>query len=293
MFKKKCLSACLLVILFVMMIFVPVQSVQAAGLDSIVSTLAQSTVSSEASTGGGGLVNELLDLLFNKILGPVLNIFNGKAASSSNTSSAKITPLPSGNAGSVVDSGVLRGKVIVVDPGHGGSNPGAVANNDREADNNLAVGLKLKDKLSAAGAKVILTRSTDRTVAPEGSSLGQELESRVSLAETNHADMFISIHSNENPDSSIAGAMTFYHSAKSPQLALSVQSELIKATGAVDKGTSPATYYVLRNTSMPGILVEMGFVSNAAEAGRLQNDSYQNNIAQGIYAGVVKYFNNR
>lgn len=293
MFKKKSLSAVLLVILFVMMICAPIQSAQAAGLDSIVSTLAQSTISPEANTGSGGLVNQLMDLLFNKILGPILNVFNGKGSSSSSTSPVKITPLPSGGSGSVVDSGVLRGKVIVVDPGHGGSNPGAVANNDREADNNLAVGLKLRDKLAAAGAKVILTRSTDRTVAQEGSTLGQELEARVKLAESNHADMFISIHSNENPDPSIAGAMTFYHSAKSPQLALDVQSELIKATGAVDKGTSPATFYVLRNTSMPGILVEMGFVSNAAEAGRLQNDSYQNSIAQGVIAGVIKYFNNR
>lgn len=292
MFKKKFLSAGLLVVLFVMMICAPMQSAQAAGLDNIVGALTQSTVSSQTSTGSGaGLINQLFDLLFNKILGPVLSVFNAKGASSSGSAPVKVPAQPSG--GGVVDSGVLRGKVIVVDPGHGGSNPGAVANNDREADNNLAVGLKLRDKLTAAGAKVILTRSQDRTVAPEGSSLGDELQARVNLAESNHADMFISIHSNENPDPSIAGAMTFYHSAKSPQLAVSVQSELIKATGAVDKGTSPATFYVLRNTSMPGILVEMGFVSNAAEASRLQNDSYQSNIAQGIFAGVVKYFNNR
>jgi N-acetylmuramoyl-L-alanine amidase len=292
-FKKKFLAAALLVMLFVTMLLTPVQSVQAAGLDNIVGALAQSTMSSTANTGSGsGLVDGLLDLLLNKILGPILNVFHGKEGSLSSSAPVKIPPRSS-DSGSVVDSGVLRGKVIVVDPGHGGSNPGAVANNDREADNNLAVGLKLRDKLAAAGAKVVMTRSNDTTVAPEGSSLGQELAARVSLAESNHADIFISIHSNENPDPNIAGAMTFYHSEKSPQLALSVQSELIKATGAVDKETSPATFYVLRNTSMPGILVEMGFVSNAAEAKRLQNDTYQNSVAQGIFAGVVKYFNNR
>lgn len=294
MFKKKLLSAGLVIMLFVMMICVPAQSAKAAGLDSIVSTLAQSTMASDTSTGSSsGLVNQLMDLLFNKILGPILNVFGGKSSSATNTGPAVITPLPSGGSGSVVDSGVLRGKVIVVDPGHGGSNPGAVGNNTREADNNLSVGLKLRDKLTAAGAKVILTRDTDRTVAPEGSTLGQELDARVKLAENNHADIFISIHSNDNPDPNIAGAMTFYHNGKSPQLALAVQSEMIKEMGAVDKGTSPATFYVLRNTSMPGILVEMGFVSNAAEASRLQNNSYRNNIAQGIFSGVVKYFNNR
>jgi N-acetylmuramoyl-L-alanine amidase len=85
--------------------------------------------------------------------------------------------------------------------------------------------------------------------------------------------------------------MTFYPSGKSSKLALEVQDSIIKATGAVDKGTSPATFYVLRNTSMPSILVEMGFVSNANEAGKLQDDNYRNKIAQGIFNGVVKYFN--
>lgn len=294
MFKKKLLSVSLLVMLFVVMIFTPMQSAQAAGLDSIVSTLAKSTMSSSTGTAsnGSGLVNDLLDLLFNKILGPILNVFGGNSAGSSNNGPAKITPLPS-SGGSVVDSGILRGKVIVVDPGHGGSNPGAVDNNTREADNNLAVALKLQSKLAAAGAKVIMTRTADRTVAPEGSSLGQELEARVKLAESNHADIFISIHSNSNPDPNIAGAMTFYHSGKAPKLALDVQSEIIKETGAVDKGAAPATFYVLRNTTMPGILVEMGFVTNSAEASRLQSDSYRSSIAQGIFTGVVKYFNNR
>jgi len=295
-YNKKIFSYVLLA-LMVFSVLLPVQVTQAAAIDDVLNTLTASTVSTpDGSSGGSNIFDKLFSFLFEKILGPVLNIFGSKSTSGSATESpVKVTPLPPlpNNSGNVQDSGALRGKVIVIDPGHGGNNPGAVANNNRESDNNLAVSLKLRDKLVQAGAKVIMTRETDRNVAPEGSTLGQELQARVALAEANHADIFVSIHSNSNPDPNIVGAMTFYHSGKSPELALEVQSALIKQTGAVDKGTSPATFYVLRNTSMPGILVEMGFVTNASEAARLQSDTYRNSIAQGIFNGIVKYFNNR
>ena len=268
----------------------PISVSHAAGLDSVINTLSASTVSSP--DGGSNVISKLFSLLFDKILGPILNIFGGgKAATSLPENPVKVTPLPSEGNTSIVDSGVLRGKVIVVDPGHGGSNPGAVANNTREADNNLAVSLKLRDKLTKAGAKVVMTRESDRTVATEGSSLGQELAARVNIAEANNADIFVSVHSNSNPDPSIYGTMTFYPSGKSSKLALEVQNSIITETGSADKGTSPATFYVLRNSSMPSILVEMGFVTNTGEARRLQEDNYRNKIAQGIFNGVVKYFN--
>ena len=301
MYKEKIIIITMILAL-VFNVVAPVQVSYAASLDSVVSTLGASTVPGTdggSSSGGSNVFEKLFSFLFDKILGPILNIFDGgKAATTSPDSPVKVTPLPSGSSGSVTgggsvaDSGVLRGKVIVVDPGHGGSNPGAVANNTRETDNNLAVSKKLRDKLTSAGAKVIMTRETDRTVAAEGSSLGQELAARVDIAEANNADIFVSIHSNSNPNPSIYGAMTFYPSGKSSQLALEVQNGIIKETGAVDKGTSSATFYVLRNTSMPSILVEMGFVTNAAEARKLQEDSYRNKIAQGIFDGVVSYFNN-
>ncbi|WP_245867897.1 N-acetylmuramoyl-L-alanine amidase [Sporomusa silvacetica] len=293
-YSKKILIVTMLLVL-VFNIVGPVQVSHAAALDSVINTLAASTVSSTASgAGGSDVFSKLFSLLFDKILGPILNIFSGgKAATTLPENPVKVTPLPAdeGTTG-IVDSGVLRGKVVVVDPGHGGSNPGAVANSTRETDNNLAVSLKLRDKLTKAGAKVIMTRESDRTVAPEGSSLGQELAARVDIAEANNADIFVSVHSNSNPDPSLYGTMTFYPSGKSSKLALEVQNSIIKETGAVDKGTSSATFYVLRNTSMPSILVEMGFVTNASEARKLQEDNYRNKIAQGIFNGVVKYFNN-
>jgi len=285
-YKNKLLSSILLV-LMVFSLMAPLPVTHAASLDNVLTTLAASTVSSQTNTAnstanGTGLFEKLFGFVFDKILGPILNVFNGKATS---TTSPPPTSPPT------TSSGTLKGKVIVVDPGHGGSNPGATANNTRESDNNLAVSLKLRDKLVQAGAKVIMTRDTDRTVAPEGSSLGAELEARVTMAESNHADLFISIHSNENPDTAIAGAMTFYPNGKSSTLASAVENALITETSAVNKGTSSATFYVLRNTSMPSILVEMGFVSNREEAALLNSDSYRTKIAQGILNGIVKYFN--
>lgn len=255
----------------------------ASSLDNVLATLASSTVPGQNSgvsntNNSHGPLGNIFDFLINKILGPILNIFSGKSTSTSPTTA------PS--------SGTLKGKIIVVDPGHGGSNPGATANNTKESDNNLAVGLKLRDKLVQAGATVIMTRDTDRTVAPEGSSLGEELAARVNLAESNHADIFVSIHSNDNPDTSIAGAMTFYPSGKSSALASKIQDSLITATNATNKGTSPATFYVLRNAAMPSTLIEMGFVSNQNEATLLNNDAYRTKISQGIFNGILKYFNN-
>lgn len=295
--NKTKLMSFIMLSLLVFTMFIPVQITYAAPIDNVLNTLTTNTLSSAESGGasnGGNIFEKFFGFLFDKVLGPVLNIFGSKSTTGSNGDSpVKVTPLPpSPNTGTSPNSGILRGKVIVVDPGHGGSNPGAVANNSTEADNNLAVSLKLRDKLVQAGAKVIMTRDTDRTVAPEGNSLGQELQARVDLAERNKADIFVSIHSNSNPDSSIAGTMTFYPSGKAPKLAQEVQNAIIQEAGSVDKGTSPATFYVLRNTSMPSILVEMGFVTNAQEAVRLNNDSYRTSIANGVFSGIANYFNN-
>lgn len=280
--KNKFLSYIILSLL-VFNIIIPIPITHAVSTDNILNTLAATTIadSNSSNTGGGGIFGQLFNLIFKKILGPVFNIFDGN-----NTKSPTTVPPGSSN------DTTLKNKIVVVDPGHGGSNPGAVANNTRESDNNLAVALKLRDKLVQAGAKVIMTRDKDRTVAPEGSSLGEELAARVTMAEDNHADIFISIHSNENPDSNVRGAMSFYPAGKSSTLASEIEKALVKETGAIDKGTSSATFHVLRNTSMPSTLVEMGFVSNQEEAAQLNSDSYRSKIAQGIFNGTAAYFKN-
>lgn len=287
MHKNKFISYFILCLLLIN-IMLPISVTYAAPLDNIVSTLAANTMDTNNTGTGSGIFQQLFDLVFNKILGPVFNIFNGGGTSNpSTTNPGNVKPLPPVN-----NSATLKNKVIVVDPGHGGSNPGAVANNTRESDNNLAVALKLRDKLVQAGAKVIMTRDTDRTVAPEGTSLEDELEARVTIAEENHADIFISIHSNENSDSNVKGAMTFYQNGKSSKLASEVENALVTETGAINKGTSSENFHVLRTSSMPSTLVEMGFVSNKEEAAQLNSDSYRNKLAQGIFTGIANYFNN-
>lgn len=196
-------------------------------------------------------------------------------------------PIPKNTEQHIVS---LQNKVIVLDPGHGGSNPGAVENGVNEADINLAVSLELRKNLVEAGANVIMTRETNRTVAPEGKTLGEELQARVDVAETNNADIFISIHSNSNPDPAITGAMSFYAQDKASDLASIIQKSVVQATDAIDKGVEAAAFYVLRKTSMPSTLIEMGFISNLKEAAQLQDRAYRTEIVQGIFNGIVSFF---
>jgi len=282
----------LLLIVIVINIMVPIQLTYAASVPD--SSAILSALTSTTAPSGTGSLSALLSLLFDKILGPLLNIAGNQSSSAvaGNIARPPAKP-PASSAAPVQDSGVLRGKIIVVDPGHGGSNPGAVANGARESDINLAVSLKLRDQLQKAGATVIMTRQTDSMVAPAGSTNNQDLAARLDIAEAKSADLFIAVHSNDNEDRQIAGTMTFFPSGKSDELAAAVQSAVVKETNSIDKGTSPATFYVLRKTSMPSILIEMGFVSNPTEAARLNDDGYRNQITQGIFNGIVRYLNNR
>jgi N-acetylmuramoyl-L-alanine amidase len=282
----------LLLLVLALNIMAPIQLTYAASAPN--SSAILSALTSTTAPNGTGSLSALLSLLFDKILGPILNIA-GNQSSSAVTENITRPPAkpPASSAAPVQASGALRGKVIVVDPGHGGSNPGAVANGVQEADINLAVSLKLRDQLQKAGATVIMTRQADSMVAPAGSTNGQDLAARVEMAEANQADLFIAVHSNDNEDSQIAGTMTFFPSGKSDELAATVQSAVVSATNAVDKGTSPATFYVLSQTSMPSILIEMGFVSNPAEAARLNADDYQSQLALGIFNGIAQYLTNR
>ncbi|EGO63211.1 N-acetylmuramoyl-L-alanine amidase family protein [Acetonema longum] len=236
---------------------------------------------SSVKAGKPNVIERVLQFFYNLILGPIFN--NDKKDDRSATLPSKTRPGTSSS---------LKGKTIVVDPGHGGSNPGAVDNNVEEADVNLAVAAMLRNKLAASGANVVMTRTSDRSVAANGSSLGKELQARLDITNKNKADIFVSLHSNSNPDKKIAGAMTFYPKGRSSQLASAIQKELIAETDAVDKGISAGTFYVLRNNAVPSVLVEMGFVTNAAEAAKLKTPSYQQRLAEGVYQGIIRYFKN-
>lgn len=190
----------------------------------------------------------------------------------------------------MVSASSVMGKTVIVDAGHGGYNPGAVANGSIEAENNLAVALLLADRLTEAGANVVMTRTSDRAVAQNKTTLQAELQARVTIAERNKGDIFVSIHSNSNDNQKIEGAMTFYHNDSSRALAEAVQKNLVYRTKANDKGVQMAGFYVIRHTSMPSVLVEMGFVTNPKEARRLTEAAYRERLADGIYEGIEEYF---
>ncbi|MCM3715465.1 N-acetylmuramoyl-L-alanine amidase [Alkalihalobacillus oceani] len=182
-------------------------------------------------------------------------------------------------------SGAVSGKVIVVDPGHGGRDPGAGAHGVREKDVVLNVGLKLKRKLEAAGATVVMTRSSDTFI---------ELSQRVAIANNRNADAFVSIHGNSAGSSSASGTETYWHvnysGAESKRLATAIQSEMIKTLNTRDRGVKEGNFQVIRNTKMPSVLVELGFLTNQAEAKRLATDAFQESAADAIYQGTVNFF---
>lgn len=186
----------------------------------------------------------------------------------------------------------LKDKIIVIDAGHGGHNPGAVKYGLREADNNLAVALKVEEMLKAKGAKVIMTRSSDISLASKTSPLRDELQARVNITNQHNADIFVSIHTNSNENEKVSGAMTFYYDDKSKKLADLIQQKMVDTTKATDKGTAYGNFLVLRNNEVPAVLVEMGFISNQTEALKLNEDSYRQDMAVGITNGIQSYFQN-
>jgi N-acetylmuramoyl-L-alanine amidase len=181
----------------------------------------------------------------------------------------------------------LEGRVIVIDPGHGGKDTGAVSDGIYEKNLNLSVSLKLRELLSAHGATVYMTRDTDVFIP---------LYDRPSYSNTIKPHAFISIHTNASTSSAAIGIETYYNSERgwkpeeSKKLANAIQSELIKATGGTNKGVKSADFAVIRENSAASVLVEMGFITNETERANLINSSYQDKIVKGIYNGLYTYF---
>ncbi len=183
----------------------------------------------------------------------------------------------------------FKGKTIVVDPGHGGSDHGAIGVTGlQEKELNLAVAHKLAILLKEAGASVLMTREGDQPV-----SNGQ----RVDLANKAKADLFISIHANAYVSNESNGTETHYcsennHSNASRYLAHQVQNELISALSLRDRGVKANNFYVLKNTEIPAALVELAFISNPAEEEILRNEQTHSTIAQALYRGLEAYLLN-
>ncbi len=183
-----------------------------------------------------------------------------------------------------------RGRgIVVVDPGHGGPDVGAVGNGIYEKNVVLQISLQLGRYLQQMGYAVVYTRTEDRNV---------ELQPRVDLAEQVRANVFVSVHANslESRLSSVSGVETYFApgASRGQQLAAAVHQQIISLTGARDRTVKSARFFVIRKTSMPSILVETGFVTNPQEAANLNNRAYQDRMALAIARGVdqfMRYYN--
>ncbi|MFN5220179.1 MAG: N-acetylmuramoyl-L-alanine amidase, partial [Cyanobacteriota bacterium] len=181
---------------------------------------------------------------------------------------------------------VPRGRFrVVIDPGHGGPDPGAVGIGDlRETDVVLDVGLQVAQLLQARGVQVLMTRTSEVDV---------DLPPRVALANSSGADVFVSLHANAlsmgRPD--VNGIETFYfEGGRSRGLAELIQERLLAISpGTVDRGARPGRFFVIRRTVMPSVLTEMGFVTGEIDAPRLADSNYRRRLAQAVAGGILTY----
>ncbi len=172
--------------------------------------------------------------------------------------------------------------LVAIDPGHGGFDPGAVGPNGlKEAHVNLAVALKVAEKLRKAGVEVKLTRTSDVFI---------DLQPRCDIANSFGADYFVSIHCNSAGTPEAKGTETYCYKfgGKGEILAKAIQAELIAATGRANRGVKTANFYVLRQTNMPAALTELAFISNPEEERLLGSPDYQEKCATAIARGIGK-----
>lgn len=175
------------------------------------------------------------------------------------------------------------GKLIVIDPGHGGSASGAVKNGIKEKDLVLEISKKVDRLLKDKGYNTYMIRETDRDI---------NNKSRALKANELDADLYVSIHANSHSGSSAEGIEVLHNgNAKSKALASSLQKELIKETGAVDRNIKyRPNLTVLKYSDMPSSLVEVGFISNSQEASKLKTEAYQDKLVKGIVNGIENFF---
>ena len=200
-----------------------------------------------------------------------------------------------------VDKDKNTKRSIFLDPGHGGSDPGAVSGGVREKDLTLSVYNKVSSKLASLGYTVLTSRNVDKDV---------DLVDRAEQANNANADMLLSIHFNAGGRGIARGIETYYYQSqedrvpkinkenhnnaerleRSRKLANKVQQNLLYQTGANDRGVKRASFTVLRETSIPSILVELGFIDNPEERNKIKTNEYQERLANGIVDGIVEYY---
>ena len=191
-----------------------------------------------------------------------------------------------------------KGRVwrIVIDPGHGGTDPGKVgANGIKESDINLEIAKKLERLFAAAGASVYLTRQEDASTYEnsKGFHKVKDMEARTALVKEKGADVLISIHQNSYSDASVSGPQVFFYgqSAEGKKLAEIIQSSIIERIKPAKERQIKAenSYYLLKEAEAVAVIVECGFLSNPEELKLLVREEYQEQMAWAIYMGVMSY----
>ncbi|WP_017729552.1 N-acetylmuramoyl-L-alanine amidase CwlD [Halalkalibacterium ligniniphilum] len=195
----------------------------------------------------------------------------------------------------------LSGKVIILDPGHGGIDGGAVSQGGTlEKDITLSISNKTRDYLQEAGALVLMTREEDRDLADPNTSKVrqrkvQDLKRRVELVNGSGADMFVSIHLNAIASSRWSGFQAFYNRAipENEEIARFIQNEIKRNLENTERLAKPIhNVFLLKHAEIPGVLVEAGFLSNPSEAELLKTEAYQQKVAASIYQGIIRYYTN-
>jgi N-acetylmuramoyl-L-alanine amidase len=197
----------------------------------------------------------------------------------------------------------LSGRVIIIDPGHGGIDPGAKGiDGIPEKTINLSYALAVKDALERNGAKAILTRTKDEN-CKDGAKGHAELQCRVDFSKKYKADVFISIHSNWWYNHSTNGVETHFNDFNDPEypgvndypkeskrLAKIVQKHIVKALGEKDKGVIDDNLYVTRENTVPAILIELGYISNTSDLKNLKSNKTKKNFSQALSDALIEFF---
>ncbi len=190
----------------------------------------------------------------------------------------------------------LKGKKICIDPGHGGEDPGAIGPSGvPEKTITLKIAKEVKRLLEEAGAKVIMTRTTDTEVSPKHRQATDidELQARCDVANKAKADVFVSIHMDSFSSRSANGTTGYYYikgSASSRRLASNIQQNLYRKIGTESRGVKTCNFYVVKHTTMPATLIEVAFVSNPKEEKLLYSDKGSKKAADGIVQGISDFF---
>ena len=198
-------------------------------------------------------------------------------------------PVDPNTAWKFAPSAARNNRLIVLDPGHGGSDSGAEHNGLTEKVLTLDIARRLRTLLIARGWQVKMTRDSDVDVYQPNDSAHDELQARCDIANAAGARLFVSIHINSFTSSDLQGTTTYYYHPQDAAFASIVESKLISALGTQNDGPQHANFYVIHHTTMPAILVETAFLSNPDDAARLRSETFRQSVASAITDGITTY----